>query len=62
MNERLYSLFQITGMERQLVSADIDELSEQIENVCYDGVDERISVQREQLLAWLKKALEGDSR
>ncbi len=58
MNERLYSLFQITGMERQLVSADIDELNERIENVCYDGVDERISVQREQSLAWLKKALE----
>lgn len=61
MNERLYSLFEITGMGQQLVSANMNELKEQIENINYDGVDERIAFWREKSLKWLKAALDDAS-
>ena len=57
MNERLYSLFKITGMEHQLCSP--DEIDARIEEVNYEGVDERIAVRREESIAWLMRAMEG---
>lgn len=59
MSERLYSIFEITGMGGQLVSPDEGDVVKKIEEICYDGVDERINEWKKKSLSWLKNALEN---